>query len=163
MKAAVAAVVLAGSLCSAVVVPRIPDSSDHQRISTHGSFIGDDYSLNTQLEKRENGVGSIKVTLELVDSGYCGNISIGSQEASILSLFDLSGSQLSALSPNAEHCAVSDQCTPVSHQLDSYDPSHSDTAKDLTQSFEFSTLFATLTGTVYEDSLVIGGITRIQT
>jgi len=159
MKTVLAALHFAFTFCNAAALPRFHhDPIKHSRISTHASLNTDEYKLNAEFEKRSLQVDGIKVSLSLVDSGYCGNISIGSQTASILSLFDLNGSQLSALSPTVEYCAGSDQCSSGSPEHGTYDASLSTTATNLSETFELATTSVTFTGTVYEDLVVIGGI-----
>jgi hypothetical protein len=162
MKIVLAALLCVIALCNAAALPRLHKSYDHSRISTHGRPHTDEYTLDTQVERRSVESGSIKVALQLLDSGYCGNISIGSQDTSILTLFDLNGSQLAAIPPTVQYCANPDQCSSGSPQRNSYDPSLSDTAKDLVESFELSTTSATFTGTVYEDCVTIGGTFSLE-
>jgi hypothetical protein len=162
MKRFLGALCLIFTLCNAVVVPKFYSSNNHPRISTPRIGPTTEYTLETQLEKRTRDANNVKVTLALVESGYCGNISMGSQQASVLSMFDLGGSQLSALSPTVEFCAGSDDCSSASLDHGSYNPALSNTATDLAESFEVSTTTATLTGTLYEDSVVIGGRTIFE-
>lgn len=117
-------------------------------------------ALHTQLDKRSVESSSLVVALELVDSGYCGNISIGSQEKSIVTLFDLNASQISAVAPDAQFCLESD-CTSTTSDIECYDPSLSETATDLSDSFELSVSNITFTGVIYEDSISVGGNTLL--
>jgi hypothetical protein len=117
-------------------------------------------ALHTQLDKRSVENSSLVVALELVNSGYCGNISIGSQEKSVVTLFDLNASQLSAVAPDAQFCVDSDSCTSTTNDIECYDPSLSETATDLSDSFELSiSTNITFTGVFYEDSISLGGNT----
>jgi hypothetical protein len=141
-------------ICHAAVLPSTNDDHLHrQSLQEHNTISA--YSFNT--ERRDISVGSLVVNLELVGSGYCGNISIGSQDKSIVTLFDLNTSQLSALSSNLQYCPESDQCSTATTIPDNYDPDLSDTAVNSSESFQVSVLTSTLTGVVYEDSVSIGG------
>jgi yapsin 1/2 len=115
-------------------------------------------SNNLEFERRSvNDLTSV-VPLELVNSAYCGNISIGSQHQNIRALFDLGTSQLSALSPNVQYCLNTDPCHQSTAHQNNYDPNLSETATNLTKPFEASVSNATFSGVLYEDSVVLGGI-----
>jgi hypothetical protein len=145
------------ALCDAAALPKIPETSSNAFPSDDKGDHVPAFSLNSQLERRSVASSSLAVALELVDSGYCGNISVGSQDTSILTLFDLGVSQLSALSSDAQYCPNSDQCSSANTSIRRYDPSLSVTATDLTESFEIDISTSTLSGVIYEDSVSIGG------
>src|SRR5579859_4437732 len=134
------------ALCNAAALPAVQDSNVPRRLPLHEHIAASDYSLNTELKRRATVEGSVSVSLRLVDSGYCGHISIGSQDKSIVTLFDLNTSRLSALASNL-----------TTNIEGTYDPSLSDTAVDLSETFEVTISSTTLTGVVYEDSVVVGG------
>lgn len=149
------------TLCNCAALPKIPEAS----FNTLTAAKKDDrvgYTLNSQLERRSTEITSLIVSLELINSGYCGNISVGSQDTSILTLFDLGTSQLSALSSDVQYCANSGQCSPTHMAIHRYDPSLSETATDLTESFEIDVSTTTLSGVIYEDSVSIGGSSMIE-
>jgi len=116
-----------------------------------------DYALTNEVERRSPQTCGVSVPLELIDSSYCGNISFGSQEQSVLTLFDLNASQLAALSPTVQYCENSDACIPKAIDIHTYNPSLSHSAKNLTDPFEISIFNSTFSGVVYEDSVIIGG------
>jgi hypothetical protein len=148
------------AICHAAVLPRLFHNDGlHQRsLDFHDAV--PPYSFNTEMQRRDIPAGSILVDLQLVDSAYCGNISIGSQDKSIVTLFDLNTSRLSALSSNLQYCADSNQCSSAITISDNYDPSLSSTAVDSSVSFQVSIMTSTLSGVVYEDSVSIGGEAR---
>jgi hypothetical protein len=144
------------AFCDAAVLPNDLRSRSAKEVTEP------EFALHTQLDKRSVENSSLVVALELVNSGYCGNISIGSQEKSIVTLFDLNASQLSAVSPDVQYCVDTDSCTSTSNDIDCYDPTLSKTATDLTDSFEISVSTTTFTGIVYEDSVSLGGNTLFE-
>ena len=146
------------ALCDAVALPKRLETSFNTLTSDHTDDHVPAFSLSSQLERRSVENISVVVELELIDSGYCGNISLGSQDTSILTLFDLGASQLSALSSDVQYCASSDQCSNSNNAVHRYNPSLSETATDLTESFEIDISSTTLSGVIYEDSISIGGI-----
>lgn len=150
------------ALCDAAALPKIPESSFNKLTAANKDDHVDGYTFNSQLERRSVETTSLVVSLELIGSGYCGNISVGSQDTSILTLFDLGTSQLSALSPDVQYCANSDQCSPPGMAIHRYDPNLSETAIDLTESFEIDVSTTTLSGVIYEDSVSIGGSSMIE-
>src|ERR1700737_2969805 len=141
------------AICSAAALPRIQENSLRQRSRP----VNDAVSFNAELRPRTVPDSCLVVPLTLRDSGYCGNISIGSQEQSIVALFDLNTSRLSALSSNVQYCHDSEQCSALTCLFDSYDPRLSDTAVNSTVSFELSISTSVHSGVVYEDSVSIGG------
>ena len=145
------------AFCDTAALPKLPETNFNALTSGDKDNHTPAFSLNSQLERRSIEDSSLVVSLELIDSGYCGNISVGSRDTSILTLFDLSASQLSALSSDVQYCPDSDQCSSVNTAIHRYDPSLSDTATDLTESFEIDISSTTLSGVVYEDSISIGG------
>lgn len=150
------------ALCDAATLPKIPDTSSNALTAANKDDHVAGYSLNSQLERRFVETTSLIVSLELIDSSYCGNISMGSQDTSVLTIFDLSTSQLSALSSDVQYCADSDQCSPPNTAIHRYDPSLSETATDLTESFEIDVSTTTMSGVIYEDCVSIGGNSLIE-
>ena len=159
MRSLLGCLLLFFTLCNAAALPKI-------RFNTLTAANKDDhvagYTLNSLLERRSTETTNLIVSLELINSGYCGNISVGSQDTSILTLFDLGTSQLSALSSDVQYCANSGQCSPTDMAIHRYDPSLSETATDLTESFEIDVSTTTLSGVIYEDSVSIGGSSMIE-
>ena len=144
------------SLCNAAALPQLREKHLHKprladaRISEH--------RLANKYGRRSGQDCAVSVSLELLDSGYIGNISIGSQGQSVPTLFDLNASQLSALSPTVQYCSSSDDCSPRNSHINGYNPSLSHSAKNLSTTFEAVVSNATFTGVLYEDSIGIGGI-----
>lgn len=102
--------------------------------------------------------GAISIPIELVDSAYCGNASIGSRSQSIPVLYDLNAAQLSALSQDVNYCNSSGACLPQKVDCDAYDPSSSSSARNSSESFEISISNLTLSGDLFEDTVSLGGI-----
>ena len=146
------------ALCDAAVLPRMLESRSHSLSIPQDVGDTSKYTLNNQFERRSVENSNLVVSLELIDSGYCGNMSLGSKDKSIVTLFDLNTSQLSALAPTVEYCPGSNQCSSTTNDVDCYDPSLSDTATNLSESFEISRSTTTLSGVVYEDTVSIGGM-----
>jgi len=144
---------IGATICSAAVLPPLHSKSLRQR-----SALRELYQSKKQAARRSVQSCGITVPLSLVDSGFCGNISIGSQSEPVLTLFDLRASQLSALSPDLEFCSSSGDCSPVNSNINSYNPNHSDSATNLTETFVITVSNSTFSGVLYEDSVVLGGI-----
>src|SRR5438270_2355990 len=84
------------TLCNAAALPKIQEASFNTLTAANKDDHVAGYTLNSQLVRRSTETTNLIVSLELINSGYCGNISVGSQDTSILTLFDLGTSQLSA-------------------------------------------------------------------
>ena len=143
------------SLCNAAALPQLREKHLNPRLAD--SRISE-HRLANKYARRSGQDCGVSVSLELLDSGYIGNISIGSQGESVPTLFDLNASQLSALSPTVQYCSGSDDCTPRNNHINGYNPSLSHSSKNLSTTFEVIVSNATFTGVLYQDSISIGGI-----
>jgi hypothetical protein len=143
------------AFCNAAALPQLNEKHLNPRF---GNSRISEHRLSNKYSRRSGQDCGLSVPLQLLDSGYVGNISIGSQGKSVPTLFDLNSSQFSALSPTVQICSASDDCTPRNSHINSYDPALSDSAKNLTEAFEVTVSNTTFTGVLYEDSIKIGGI-----
>lgn len=143
------------SICNAAALPQLRDKHLNPRLANPRIS---ERRLANNYGRRSGQDCGVSVPLELLDSGYIGNISIGSQSQTVPILFDLNASQLSALSSTVQYCSGSDDCTPRNSHISSYNPALSHSAKNLSETFEVTVSNATFTGVLYADSISIGGI-----
>ena len=143
------------SICNAAALPQLRGKHLNPRLADPRN--SERHLAENYVRRSSQGCG-VLVPLELLDSSYIGNISIGSQSQTVPIMFDLNVSQLSALSPTVQYCSPSHDCEPRNTRINSYNPALSHSAKNLSETFEVTMSNATFTGVLYQDSVSIGGI-----